>query len=179
MTDQAISLSKVFEGWEGYQTSLLHAIQPLTPEQLAWRPAAQLRSVGELASHISIGRVGWFARMGAPGSLELIQQVNALSSQTAFADRKDEIIHWLEMSWQMIADTLEQWSVQDLSRTYRHEYYGKIYLVSYQWTIWRILAHDIHHGGELALMLGLQGIPVPELGERGGHLSMPPLANDA
>jgi uncharacterized damage-inducible protein DinB len=55
----------------------------------------------------------------------------------------------------MIAGTLDQWTVTDLARTYRHEYYGKVYTISYQWTIWRIMTHDIHHRGELALMLGV------------------------
>ncbi len=46
-----------------------------------------------------------------------------------------------------------------------------VYLVSRQWTIWRILSHDLHHGGQLAILLGLQGIDIPDLGERGGHLT--------
>jgi uncharacterized damage-inducible protein DinB len=33
------------------------------------------------------------------------------------------------------------------------------------------LSHDLHHGGQIALMLGLQGIDVPELGDKGGHLT--------
>lgn len=33
------------------------------------------------------------------------------------------------------------------------------------------MSHDLHHGGQLALMLGLQGIDVPELGDKGGHLT--------
>jgi hypothetical protein len=36
----------------------------------------------------------------------------------------------------------------------------------------------MHHGGELALMLGMQGVGVPELGDLGGHLTYPPLAGD-
>jgi hypothetical protein len=48
--------------------------------------------------------------------------------------------------------------------------------VSRQWTIWRILTHDVHHGGQLALMLGTQGIPVFELGDLFGHITLPPLA---
>jgi uncharacterized damage-inducible protein DinB len=76
----------------------------------------------------------------------------------------------------MIADTLNQWTTADLTRTYRHEYGGQAYAVSYQWTIWRILTHDVHHGGELALTLGQQGIALPELGDLFGHLTMPPMA---
>jgi uncharacterized damage-inducible protein DinB len=129
-----------------------------------------------VAGHVATGRVYWFSRMPAPGSLELAEKVRALGPETSIAWDRETILTWLEASWQMIASTLNQWTVADLSRTYRHEYWGKVYAVSYQWTIWRILTHDIHHGGELALMLGLQGLAVPELGDLFGHLTEPPLA---
>lgn len=47
--------------------------------------------------------------------------------------------------------------------------------LSRQWTIWRIMAHDLHHGGQLAILLGIQGIEIPELGDLGGHLTEPPV----
>jgi hypothetical protein len=73
----------------------------------------------------------------------------------------------------MVEMTLNAWTTADLLREYRHEYWGKIYAVTYQWTIWRILSHDMHHGGELALLLGMQGLAVPELGDLFGHLTEP------
>ena len=87
-----------------------------------------------------------------------------------------ELLRWLEASWQMIETTLTTWTVADLTQTYRHIRGGKMYVVSRQWTIWRILSHDLHHGGQLAIFLGLQGIDIPDLGERGGHLTELPLA---
>jgi uncharacterized damage-inducible protein DinB len=85
------------------------------------------------------------------------------------------LLHWLDLTWRMIDETLKQWIVPDLFKTYRHVYWGKTYAVSYQWTIWRIMCHDIQHGGQLAQMLGMQGLEVPELGDLGGHLTEPPV----
>ncbi len=48
--------AQLFEGWNGYETSLMHAVTPLTPE-LAWRPTPERRSIGELIRHISLGRI--------------------------------------------------------------------------------------------------------------------------
>ena len=76
----------------------------------------------------------------------------------------------------MIEQTLTHWTISDLTQTYQHTYWGKTYAISRQWTIWRILAHDLHHGGELGILLGMQGIGIPELGDLGGHLTEPPLA---
>ncbi len=176
MAGELISLKQVYEGWEGYNRSLVDAVAPLTKEQLAWRPAPNQRSTGELVSHIIAGRIDWFNRMQAPGSAELVRQVANAGSESAMAQNAAELVHGLEASWGMVEATLSQWTVADLEKTYRLGFQGQIYAISRQWTIWRILSHDIHHGGQLAIMLGIQGIPIPELGDLGGHLTMPPLA---
>lgn len=77
----------------------------------------------------------------------------------------------------MIAKTLSTWTVEDINKTYRHTWQGETYAISRQWTIWRIMSHDLHHGGELAMMLGMQGIKNFELGDLGGHIIDPPLSN--
>ncbi|HEY3413197.1 MAG TPA: DinB family protein [Armatimonadota bacterium] len=174
------SLSRVFEGWEGYNTSLVHAIEPLTAEQLAFRPAPAMSSVGEVAAHIAFGRVGWFHNMGAPGASALAEQISAIEKPGGRAtgpmsEDPSELVNWLNATWAMVEGTLGAWTVEDLAVTYPHTYWGKTYAVSRQWTIFRILAHDIHHGGQLTVMLGMQGIEPPELSSLGGHLTEPPL----
>jgi uncharacterized damage-inducible protein DinB len=181
------SLITVYDGWEGYNTSLVHAVEPLTPAQLAWRPAPNLRSVGEVVRHISLGRVTWFTRMGAPGSAQINNQikqsepdsdgnVDVVEESVAITENAAEQVRWLNLTWSMIEATLKTWPVSDLTQTYRHKWNGDLYNVSRQWTIWRILAHDIQHGGELSLMLGMQGLEAFELGPLGGHITLPPLA---
>jgi uncharacterized damage-inducible protein DinB len=182
------SLADIFEGWSGHQTSLVHAMAPLTSEQLRWRPAPHLQSVGELARHISLGRIAWFVRMDAPGSAELAEQITdweqdsdgnryIVESKLPIAEQADALVHWLEASWQMIERTINNWTVADLAQTYQHTWNGDVYNISRQWTIWRILTHDVHHGGQIALMLGMQGIEVFELGDLFGHITLPPLAD--
>ena len=185
MSTDAFSLKTVYDGWDGYQLSLVRAIAPLSPAQLAYRPAPHLRSVGEIARHISGGRIDWFHRMPAPGSAELVRQITAWEQDPhgnryvaahAIGTTSSELVQWLEATWQMIEQTLTTWTVADLAQTYRHTWRGQTYAISRQWTIWRIMAHDIHHGGQLAIMLGMQGIEIPELGDLGGHLTATPLA---
>jgi uncharacterized damage-inducible protein DinB len=186
----APALAQVFEGWDGYQTSLIHAIEPLTNEQLAWRPAPHLRSVGELARHISLGRITWFRRMDAPRSAELAGRINEWAQDSdgnrhiiedaiQITSDVSQLIYGLETTWQMTDSTLAAWSVTDLTTTYRHKWNGTNYTVSRQWTMWRIMAHDIHHGGEMSLMLGMQGIEAFELGALGGHITLPPTMEES
>lgn len=197
---QATPLADVYRGWDGYQVALLRAVRDLTPEQMTLRPAPSLRSAGEIVGHIAFGRLDWFHRMGAPGSGELARRIAPWEGEkadtehpealvrwlravgeyeTSLAQRPDALVEWLEATWGMIARTLDTWTVADLATTFRHAYEGKTYAVSRQWVLWRILAHDLHHGGELALLLGLQGIAIPDLGDQGGHLTELTEAEDA
>lgn len=182
------SLHEVFDGWQGYQTSLVHAVAPLTIDQLRWRPARSANSVGEVVRHISLGRVTWFTRMSAPGSADVAGRIrdweqdadgnrDIVEGALKITDDAAQLVDWLERSWRMIATTLVAWKVDDLAQTYRHKWNGRVYAVSRQWTLWRILTHDVHHGGELSLMLGLQGIEAFELSGLFGHITLPPFAD--
>ncbi|MBI1297849.1 hypothetical protein GC175_23180 [bacterium] len=102
-------LTDVFDGWGGFQRSMIQAVGPLTSEQLLWRPEAKLRSVGELARHLSFGRIEWFARMDAPGSADLASQIahwqqdgdsnrHIIEGAIAIDDRAEELVHWLDLS---------------------------------------------------------------------------------
>jgi uncharacterized damage-inducible protein DinB len=170
----------------------VRAITPLTPEQLAYRPAPHLRSAGEIIAHIAVGRLDWFHRMGAPGNADLARQIAPWETerantedpaalikwmdatqqqQASIAENPAELRRWLDASWQIIETTLTTWTAADLQLTYPHAYQGKMYAVTRQWTIWRIMSHDLHHGGELSILLGMQGIDIPDLGDQGGHLT--------
>lgn len=187
MDRAADSLAAVFDGWNGYQTSLVHAVEPLTAAQLAWRPSESHRSVGELVRHIAVGRLQWFMRMDAPESAELAAPIEKwfidgdgnryiVEEALSIADNAGELVRWLSATWGMVEATLQRWSVADLSRSYRHKFRGTTYDVSRQWTLFRILAHDLHHGGQLTILLGMQGIDAFELIGLGGHIVEPPHA---
>ncbi|NIR64788.1 MAG: hypothetical protein GWN61_11305, partial [candidate division Zixibacteria bacterium] len=92
------------------------------------------------------------------------------------AENATDLVKWLKLSWGMIERTLHEWKVDDLFKTYNYKWNGRVYANSHQWTIYRILTHDVHHGGQIALMLGMQGIEVFELGDLFGHITLPPLA---
>jgi uncharacterized damage-inducible protein DinB len=192
MTTPSPLSKSVYEGWDSHQQALMHAVTPLMPEQLAWRPAPDQSSVNEVIGHVAGARLWWFYKMSAPGSAALARQIAPWAQEEFDAADSNELnrwmeanlqweesltktpgesLTWLESSWRMIETTLNTWTVADLAQTYRHLREGKIYAVTRQWTIWRVMSHDLHHGGQLALMLGLQGIDVPDFRDKGGHLT--------
>ena len=173
MSTNISSLQSVYKGWDTYQISIVHTISQLSPQQLAWRPAPHLRSAGEIASHIAGGRIHWFHRFMGEGNTELARFVASGLPEDTIATNASELIKWLEISWQLVVDSLSHWTVADLTHIYRHTEEGKNYAVPRQWVVEHIFAHDLHHGGELALTLGLQGIPIPELGDNFGQPALP------
>lgn len=178
-------LSQIFEGWDGYQTSLLHAVAPLKPEQLRLRPAARSRSIGEIIRHIALGRITWLARIEAAGIEATVADVprwftdadgaRHVDEGAISAEQADALAEWLTSSWLPIRQLLNQWTEEDLFRTYAHRYRGADYLLSRQWVLWRVMSHDIHHGGQVALILAMNGIEAFELRALGGHITLPPL----
>ena len=132
-----------------------------------------------------MGRITWLCRMAAPGIDTVVQRVprrhtdddgsRRVAEESVPCDDAALLAEWLALSWQPIQRVLEEWTVDDLFHTYLLDEY----VVSRQWTIWRIMSHDIHHGGQLATMLALQGIDAFELRELGGHVISLPIANPA
>jgi len=174
MESEALTLWTVFDGWQGHQTSLVKAVEPLTRESLSYKPAPELRTVGEIVNHIAGGRVDWLTRIGEV-DLKQVRQIESWNDGDGVNEDATRLVRRLAISWQLVEDKLRQWTVADLSKVYPLPYQGKTYAVSRQWVLWRIMAHDLHHGGEIALMLGEQGIAIPELGQEGGHITTPPL----
>src|SRR5690349_18080982 len=125
MSQEHVSLASIFEGWDGYNLRLVHAIELRTRDDLVLRAAARMSSEGVIAGHISLGRIGWFNRMGAPGSFDLAFRTAEMNSEIEIADSPGELAWWLQASWKMIETTLSQWSVADLAQTYRLNYQGE------------------------------------------------------
>ena len=169
MTD----LEFVFDGWQGYHSSIVSALAPLTVEQFGFRLHPEMMSAGELALHLPDGRGIWFERIQAPGIEPLARELRDRHQRAPRVFNAAELCNWLERTWQMVKATLSQWTVEDLRVTYTHNYQGANLAVSRQWTIWRIMAHDIHHGGQLSELLAAQDIFPHGLTWLGGHLTEP------
>ncbi len=176
MASDPQSLTSVYDGWDGYQLAIARSIAPRSPEELRWRAAPHLRSAGEIARHIAEGRVDWFSRTFGSAATASASVVAAWGAEEAVQEDAAELVRGLDASWRMIAEGLTRWSVADLAETFPLSYGGSLYALPRQWILWRIMSHDLHHGGELAYALGAQGIALQELGNEGGHLTEPPLA---
>jgi uncharacterized damage-inducible protein DinB len=158
MAENNFTLTTFYTAWKAYQDRLATALSPLTAEQLALRAGPGLRSVGENALHIVGTRISWFTEfLGEQGDAE----VNAIANWDdldASARSGAERGQALATTWRLIADCLARWSATDMEQTFPDDWDGEQVQLSRAWVVWHVLEHDLHHGGEISLTLGMHGL---------------------
>ena len=167
MTEQAVPLSTYYKGWGTYQRMLVDMLAPLTDEQLALPAAQHEWTIGMVAQHMVANRVWWFQVWMGEGdpALAPIAHWDPADPVEQPLLTAAELVDGLNGTWAMIQDALDRWNVTDLGQVFQvpaavSDEERDLYTpVSRQWTIWHVLEHEIHHGGELSLALGAHGLP--------------------
>jgi|SRR5690348_4264118 uncharacterized damage-inducible protein DinB len=151
------TLEVIYENWRGYQQKLRSSIAPLTVEQLALQPAARMWPLGQIVQHIISVRAGWFS-----GTLqdpdELMNEYMNWGQRESPARSGVELARALDDTWAFIEARLQRWRPADCVATFPDEWDGQIHQVSRSWVIYHVLEHDLHHGGEASLILGMNGL---------------------
>ncbi|HEV2581173.1 MAG TPA: DinB family protein, partial [Ktedonobacteraceae bacterium] len=85
-------------------------------------------------------------------------------------DRKDqptrgaaELVEGLQKTFAFVQECLARYTPADLDYTFSETYQGEDYTFSRQWVIWHVIEHDLHHGGEVSLTLGIHQLAAPDL----------------
>ena len=157
------TLDVIYASWQGYQEKLRDCIAPLTNEQLGLQPAAHMWPLGQIVQHIISVRAGWFS-----GTLqdedEAMNDYMMAWGQRESPDRSaEELVRGLEQTWAFIEARLRRWTPDDCARTFPDEWDGQVYQVSRSWVIYHVMEHDLHHGGEVSLILGMNGLRTPDI----------------
>ena len=163
MAEDNFTLTTFYTSWKEYQDHIKGALAPLTTEQLELRAAPHLRSIGENALHIIGCRAYWFTDfLGEDEGSEM--KVYAGWNEVALElgapiPTAAEMVQALDRTWQCMADCLARWSPDEMRHTFPDDWDGKPVDLSRAWVVWHVLEHDLHHGGELSLTLGMHGLP--------------------
>jgi uncharacterized damage-inducible protein DinB len=156
------TLAVIYENWRGYNQKLRDAVAPLTAEQLRLQPAPHLWPLGQIVQHIIAARAGRFS-----GTLQ--DPDTAMNAYMAWGQRDSpprtaaELVRGLDDTWSFIDARLARWTPDDCAQRFPDEWDGEVYDVTRSWVIYHVLEHDLHHGGELSLTLGIYGLAGPDL----------------
>lgn len=156
------TLEVIYENWRGYNGKLKKCVAPLTNEQLCLQPAPGMWPVGQVVQHIISVRAGWFS-----GTLqepdELMNEYMLWGQQDAPERSALELVQALEATWAFIESRLQRWTPAECAETFPDEWDGQIFEVSRSWVIYHVLEHDLHHGSEVSLILGMNGLEPLEI----------------
>jgi uncharacterized damage-inducible protein DinB len=157
-----LTLAPFYQGWDAYQAALVEAVAPLSEQQLALRAAPSLRPMWLLAAHIIGSRVSSFQDSMGEGEPALAP-LESWDADGAPPRTAAELVQGLEATWQMMRECLDRWTPANLADIFVEQLGEQTYSYTRQRIIWGILKHDLHHGGELFLTLGMHGLPTPEV----------------
>jgi len=160
MNEPASTISTIYTGWHTYQTRLTTALTSLSSEQLALRAAPNLRSIGKIATHMIGARARWFMMEEDDEALVVFATWDRSEMTTRSAT---ELIDGLEATWQAMQAAIAGWTPSHWQWTAPGEEPDEPALITRSWVIWHLIEHDLHHGGEIALILGLHGLAAPDL----------------
>jgi uncharacterized damage-inducible protein DinB len=167
--ENTMSLLSYYKGWSIYQRMLKGVLAPLTEAQLALPVSSDKWTVGLVAQHLIANRVWWLQNWLGEGdpALAVIAHWDPADVESADLSPRTaaELVEGLEQTWAMVAAALEKWTGADLDRVVsppaamseeERALFGDTTL---GWIVWHVFEHEIHHGGEISLVLGQQGIP--------------------
>jgi uncharacterized damage-inducible protein DinB len=157
------TLDVIYENWRGYNKRLENCIAPLTDEQLALQPASRMWPLSQVVQHIISVRAGWFSgtlQENDPSMREYMEW-----GQRDSPDRNAaELVRGLDETWSFIESCLQRWTPADGAVTFPdQDENGQVWQVSRSWVIYHVLEHDLHHGSEVSMILGMNGLTPIEI----------------
>lgn len=144
-----MNLNQLFAHWQQVRTDLLSVVDEFSNEELSYAPFEGAWPAGRIMLHIADTEDGWFRYVvrrelsGWPEDYRLQKYPT-----------KDAIKGLLTRVHTQTEAYLATLALSDLERVIETPWDSTLTL---EWIIWHVLEHEIHHRGELSLMLGLLG----------------------
>jgi len=138
-----------FAHWKQIRAGFLATTDQFQEEELYYKPYEGAWSVGEILLHIANAEQGWF-RYAVTGEFDEWPSGHTLENYPTFESIQSllkEVHDWTEA-------TITGLSTENYQEVIELPWDEKTHL---DWIIWHVLEHEIHHRGELSLILGLLG----------------------
>jgi len=141
-------LNHFYSHWDQIHKDTLGVIDQFGLEELTFIPFPGGWSVGQIMLHIADAEDGWFGTI-------VQKSYDSWPAGHTLADcpTKEDIKALLEDVHTRTMEYLSTLSLQDLDQVLESEW-GHFTL---RFIIWHVLEHEVHHRGELSLILGLLG----------------------
>jgi uncharacterized damage-inducible protein DinB len=146
---------QLFGHWVVVRRDLLRALDQLADEQLDFVPREGLWSLGTVARHIANAEEGWF-RYAITRELDVWPPRYSADACPTVASIK-QLLAEVHARTEAYLETL---AAEQLDEALQMPWGAEL---SRREIIWHVLEHEVHHRGEIFLMLGLMGMEAPDI----------------
>jgi uncharacterized damage-inducible protein DinB len=150
-----MNAKEMLQYWSEVRAGLNQALGQFGDEELEFRPRENLWSLGQVARHIANTEDGWFGYVAWRKYPEWPPDLTAEDAPTV-----GSIQARLREAHARTEDFLAPLSEVDLEQVIRAPWGDEFPL---KWVVWHVLEHEIHHRGEIYLMLGMLGREAPDV----------------
>jgi uncharacterized damage-inducible protein DinB len=151
------TLTEIYRNWGEFQQMVVAVVRPLMAEQLALAVAPHQRTAAGITAHIIAARGYWLNHVLGMGGKEMAS-LRTWDDDGPPARSAAEFVRGLEASWQLLEQSVNGWSAADLTEPLMRLRRGEEFRFTRMWVIWHLIEHDLYHGGELSLTLGMHGV---------------------
>ncbi len=165
------SIRPAYSMWPQYNRRVRDVVAALTDEQLQLRPAPDLLPIWAAVGHTAAMRVYWLcAVVGEPGiettpfwnGTEAIDWADDLDHTRS----GDELAGALDSTFAIVDGCLDRWTIDMLTDEIERHYGDTVQVHTRSSIVQRLLTHEAWHWGELSQLLGINGLPQPDLWRR-------------
>ncbi len=144
----------IYRYWPQVRQSLYQVMDMVTDAQLDFCPREGLWSLGTVARHIAEVEDGWFRHLVTH---ELADWPHFDASDYATVASIKELLAEVHARTLTYLEALDE---ETLVRPFELPGLGQ---TTIRWVAWHVLEHEIHHRGEIFMMLGLLGMEAPDV----------------
>jgi uncharacterized damage-inducible protein DinB len=139
----------IFSHWDQVRADLISMIDRFEDAELRYEPFPSSWTVGKILLHIAAAEEGWFQYV-------VRKEYDQWPAEFEFQEypTKELIKEKLYEVHYRTKEFLSSLVLEDLDRLIDFPWGGNGRL---GWIIWHVLEHEIHHRGELSLILGISG----------------------
>ncbi len=140
---------QIFSHWSLVRKGLISVIAKFQEPDLSYQPFPESWTVGQIMVHIANAEEGWFRYV-------VTREIEEWPGEIKFEKypTQEKILAILASVHAKTEGYLRSLSEEDLSAGINTPWGESIPL---QWIIWHVIEHEIHHRGELSLILGILG----------------------
>jgi uncharacterized damage-inducible protein DinB len=135
--------------WKGETAATLKILEALTDESLKNPEQADIRNLGRVAWHIVTTYPEMCGRFGI--SVDIPTEKDPIPTSAA------EIVKYYKKAADVVLKTVSGWSDEDLRK--EDDMYGETWMRGR--SLWIFLVHEIHHRGQMTILMRLAGLNVP------------------